>query len=94
MRTALLSLAFVAVFIAAVSWLYMIIAMALWVFVFGDDSTTFGYYALAAAIPLALLLTAGFVGAALRWVSRPVVLTAAIVVAVILEVIFVIAISS
>ncbi len=93
MRTALLSLSFVAVFIAAVSWLYFVVAFALWVFVFGDDSTTFGYYALAIAIPLALFLSAAYVGAAERWSAGPIVLAGVILVAAILEVIFLIAIS-
>jgi hypothetical protein len=93
MRTALLSGAFVAVFIAAASWLYYAIAIALWVFVFGDDSTTFGYYALAIAIPLALLLSGAFVGAAERWSVAP-TLTTAIVLAAILELLFIIAIRS
>jgi hypothetical protein len=92
MRIALFSGAFVAVFIAAVSWLYFVIGFALWVFVFGDDSTTFGFYALAAAVPLALLLSGTFVGVAVRWSASPTTLTTTIVVAVILELLFVIAI--
>jgi hypothetical protein len=94
MRTALLSVAFVAVFIAAASWLYYAIAIALWVFVFGDDSTTFGYHALAIAIPLALLLSGALVGAAVKWSAGPTTLTGVIVAALVLELLFVIAIRS
>jgi hypothetical protein len=42
----LLLVSVVSVFVVSVSWLYLISAMAFWVRVFGDDSTTFGYYAL------------------------------------------------
>jgi hypothetical protein len=94
MRPALLTLAGLAVFMVTVSWLYYAIAIALWVFVFGDDSMTFGYYALAIAVPLALLLSGAFVGATVRWSVASNVLTAVIVVAALLEVLFVIAIRS
>ncbi len=94
MRIALLSGAFLAVFIATVSWLYYAVAIALWMLVFGDDSTTFGYYALAIAIPLALLLSGGLVGAALKWSAGSTTLARVIVGSLILELLFVIAIRS
>ncbi len=94
MRIALLSGAFIAVFMATVSWLYYAIAIVLWVFVFGDDSTTFGYYALAIAIPLALLLSGVLVGATLKWSAGSTTLTGVIVGSLILELLFIIAIRS
>ncbi len=93
-RAVLLCASFAAVFIATASWLYLIIAFALWMLVFGDDSTTFGYYALAIAIPLALIVSGGLLGAAIRWSADTKILSAAIVVSVILELLFVIAIRS
>jgi hypothetical protein len=93
-QAGLLCASFAAVFIATVSWLYYAMAIALWLFVFGDDSTTFGWYALAIAIPLALLFTASFVGGMIRWSAGSTVLGWAILAAVILEVLFVIAVKS
>lgn len=94
MRAVLLCASFAAVFIATVSWLYLIIAFALWMLVFGDDSTTFGYYALAIAVPLALIISGGLLGAAIRWSADTRILSAAIVISVILEVLFIAAIRS
>lgn len=90
----LLSLSTLAIFVATVSWLYLILAFALWMLIFGDDSTTFGYYALAIAVPLAAILTGGFVTLAIRWPFNQTVLGGSIAAAVILEVLFVIAIRS
>ncbi len=94
LRTFLLLAAIVAVFIATVSWLYLIIAFALWMLVFGDDSTTFGYYALAIAVPLALIVTGGLLGAAIRRSASTNILWAAIITSVVLELLFIVAIRS
>ncbi len=93
-RTVLLCASFAAVFIATVSWLYLIIAFALWMLIFGDDSTTFGYYALAIAIPLALIVSGGLLGAAIRWSASTNILWAAIIASVVLELLFIVAIRS
>jgi hypothetical protein len=94
MHIALLSLSALAIFVAATSWLYLILAFALWMLVFGDDSTTFGYYALAIAVPLALMMVATFITAAIRWPFSQNVVIGSIAVAVILEVLFVVAVRS
>lgn len=94
MRRIVLSFATVAVFIVTVSWLYLIIAFALWMLVFDDDSTAFGYYALAIAVPLALIISGGLLGAAIRWSASTNILWAAIIVSVILELLFIVAIRS
>jgi hypothetical protein len=94
MRIALMSVSALVVFLATASWLYFIVGFALWMFVFGDDSTTFGYYALAIAVPLAAMLTGVFITAAIRWPFNQTVLGGSIAAALILEVLFVVAIRS
>jgi len=49
-----------ALFLASLSWAYLGIAFVLWIFVFGDDSSTFGFIAAAGAVPVALLLSAAY----------------------------------
>lgn len=93
-RTTLLLLAFISVFIALASWLYLILAFVLWILVFGDDSTTFGYYALAVAVPLSLVLSLLYLRLAIRWPFSTSAMIATIIAAVILESLFVIAIRS
>lgn len=66
MRIFFLVLVTLAVFVATASGLYFVLACALWTLVFGDDSATFGYYAVAIAVPLAAILTGRLILAAIR----------------------------
>lgn len=59
------------------------LAFALWMLVFGDDSTTFGYDALAIAVPLSLVLSLFYLRFAIRWQFSTLVLIGTTVVAVI-----------
>lgn len=93
-RICLWLLCFITLFIAVASWSYFIIGFALWKFVFGDDSTTLGYYALAAAIPVSLAITSLYMGLAIRWPFGWPMLTGTILVAAISEVLFIICIRS
>jgi thiol:disulfide interchange protein len=58
------------VFVSSVAWFYYIIAVFLWAFVFGDDSNSFGYVALACALPMASVLSYVFLKKAIRRGAR------------------------
>lgn len=93
-RVLLLAICTASVFVALASWIYLVLSFALWMLVFGDTSSTFGYYALAIAVPLSLTLSAVFLGVAIRRPLSRTSLIGAIVISAVLEVLFVISISS
>jgi hypothetical protein len=72
--------------------LYFILAFALWMLVFGDDSGTFGYYALAIAIPLALVLSSVFLHFAIRRPFDSQSLAGVIVASIVIEALLIISI--
>lgn len=56
-RSLLLIVAASLVFVALAAWIYFALTFLLWISVFGDDSTNFGYYAMVAALPTSSVLT-------------------------------------
>jgi hypothetical protein len=65
-RPLLLALTFVAVFIAVATWRSFGAAFMLFMWVYGDDSSTFGYYALAIAVACSLVASSAFTTYAMR----------------------------
>jgi hypothetical protein len=92
-HTVLLTLCFLSILVVTFSWTYLIAAYALWVFVFGDNSATFGYYALGIAAFVSLPLSSMFLRYALRRAAGPNALGGIILGAVLLEVAFLLCIT-
>jgi hypothetical protein len=65
-RPLLLALTFIAVFIAVAGWTYFGAAFVLFMWVYGDDSSTFGYYAIGIAVACSLVASSAFTTYAMR----------------------------